>query len=229
MRPGGRFLLENRATTLFAGDRFPRPVAHAPAAAHAAATGASGTPAGWANLSAEIAACTRCELHRTRRQVVIYRGAPRPRVLFVGEAPGAAEDLAGRPFVGRAGRRLDEAARSIGLADDAWGVLNLVKCRPPGNRFLPSAAEACRPFLLRQLDLLRPSVVVTLGRHALGALDPTAPPVTEAAGILRSWNGRPLFPLLHPAAPLHAPRLRERWARDLVALGSFLAPSAPSH
>jgi uracil-DNA glycosylase family 4 len=201
-------------------------VSRAPALAPGGPAAAPEPPAGWSALSEEIAACRRCDLYKTRRQVVIYRGAPRPKVLFIGEAPGAAEDLAGLPFVGRSGRRLDAAAHEVGLAADAWGVLNLIKCRPPENRFPPASSEACRPFLLRQLDLLDPSVLVTLGRHALAALDPAAPPITQAAGVPRSWNGRPMFPLLHPAAALHAPRLRERWARDLVALGAFLAPLA---
>jgi uracil-DNA glycosylase family 4 len=177
-------------------------------------------------LAQRIATCTRCPLHATRTRVVVYRGAPRPRVLFVGEAPGRDEDLAGVPFVGAAGRRLDRAVAGLGLSELDWGVLNLLKCRPPENRFDPEAAVTCRPHLEDQLALLQPWCLVTLGRHPLAAFDPTAPKITEAAGIVRSWNGHPLFPLLHPAAALHAPRLRERWDSDLRKLGEYLASSA---
>ena len=179
-------------------------------------------PRGWARLEREIRACRRCPLHATRSHVVVYRGSARPRVLFVGEAPGAEEDRAGVPFVGRAGRRLDAAVAALGLAPSEWGVLNLVKCRPPGNRFPPASAVACRPFLARQLELLQPEVIVTLGRYPLGAFDPGAPPITQSAGAARRAGDRWVFPLLHPAAPLHAPRLHARWAQDLEKLRRYL-------
>ncbi len=177
-------------------------------------------------LAQEIADCTRCPLHRTRSQVVIYRGGERPRVVFVGEAPGASEDLAGLPFVGRSGRRLDAAIAQVGLGVGEYGILNVVKCRPPSNRFDRAAAEACRPFLDRQLALLRPELIVSLGAQALSTLDPTAPPVTQAAGSVRLGGPVPLFPLLHPAAAMHAPRLKERWATDVERLRAFLAEGA---
>ena len=175
-------------------------------------------PVGWAELEREIAECRRCPLHRSRTHVVTYRGSPRPAVLFVGEAPGAVEDRLGVPFAGRSGKRLDRAIDEIGLGPSEYGILNLIKCRPPGNRFPIPSERACRPFLDRQIALLGPRGIVTLGARALAALDPGAPAVLTAAGTLRSVGGRPLFPLLHPAAPLHAPRWRERWARDLEAL-----------
>lgn len=176
----------------------------------------------WSALAGEIAACTRCPLHRTRRHVVVYRGGPRPWALFVGEAPGADEDLAGIPFVGRAGKRLDAAIGFLGLGPEAFGVLNVVKCRPPKNRFSPEAASACRPFLDRQLALLRPGVVVTLGAHALAAFEPNVRRITEVAGIPRQWGATPLFPLLHPAAAMHAPKYRDRWDHDVRGLDRFL-------
>lgn len=182
----------------------------------------TGFSEGWDRLTREIEGCTRCPLHRTRRHVVVYRGSPHPRVLFVGEAPGAEEDAMGRPFVGRSGRRLDRAIELLGLSPEEYGILNVIKCRPPGNRFLPEAALRCRPFLERQLALLRPSLVVTLGARALAAFDPTAPRVTEVAGRVRQWGALPLVPLLHPAAALHAPRLRARWDADLATLADHL-------
>jgi len=141
-------------------------------------------------------------------------------VVLVGEAPGAAEDRAGLPFVGRSGRRLDAALGSAGLAPEEFGIINLLKCRPPGNRFDPKAAATCRPYLDRQLDLLAPRLTVPLGARALRALDPTAPPITQCAGRPRDGGSRPLFPMLHPAAPLHNPLLRARWTTDVARLGA---------
>lgn len=191
-----------------------------------AAAGGPDRHAEWAALGQEIQACTRCPLHVSRTHVVIYRGGERPRVVFVGEAPGAEEDRVGRPFVGRSGARLDEAIRSTGLSDGEYGVLNLVKCRPPSNRLPIASIAMCRPFLDRQLAILRPELVVTLGRFALRAFDPDAPPILECAGTERGPGGRGLFPLLHPAAPLHAPRLRSRWESDVVKLGVRLGRTA---
>jgi len=144
-------------------------------------------------------------------------------VVFVGEAPGAEEDRTGRPFVGRSGRELDRAVAILGLVDEEFGVLNVLKCRPPGNRFDRGAARTCRPYLDRQLDLLRPNVVVTLGARALAAIDPTAPPMLKAAGRPRERAGTAHFPLIHPAAALRSRRLRERWEEDVRALGRWLA------
>jgi DNA polymerase len=153
----------------------------------------------------------------------VYRGGLAPRVVFVGEAPGAEEDRTGVPFVGRSGRELDRAVATLGLSDEDFGVLNALKCRPPGNRFDPSAARTCRPYLDRQLELLHPEVVVTLGTRALAAIDPTALPMLSAAGRPRVHGGIPHFPLIHPAAALRSRRLRERWERDVRALGRWLA------
>jgi DNA polymerase len=179
-------------------------------------------PAAWHALSQEIRACQLCPLGRTRTQAVVYRGGPRPTVLFVGEAPGAEEDRQGLPFVGRSGSILDAAIGALGLAPGEFGVLNVLKCRPPDNKFDRAAAACCRPYLDRQLELLAPRLVVTLGAKALAALDPGAPPVMKAAGRVRDGPGPTLFPMLHPAATLRATRNRARWDRDLRALGRQL-------
>jgi uracil-DNA glycosylase len=141
-----------------------------------------------------------------------------PRVVFVGEAPGAREDETGLPFMGRAGQRLDAAVVQLGLPAESVGMLNLIKCRPPHNRFDRQAAATCRPFLDRQLALLRPELVVTLGASALAALDPHAPSITDAAGHERTLDGRPLFPMIHPAATFHSRRYALRWEKDLDRL-----------
>ena len=185
---------------------------------------ASGTASSkWAGLVRAIERCRACPLHAHRHHTVVYRGAVRPKVVFVGEAPGVEEDATGRPFVGRAGRRLDEAIGRLPLSREEFGILNLIKCRPPGNRFDRRAEAACRPFLDRQLALLAPRLLVPLGAHALHALAPDAPAVTQAAGRWVGTSGTQIFPLLHPAAALHAAKYRERWTRDVAALGRAVA------
>jgi uracil-DNA glycosylase len=174
-------------------------------------------------LAAEIRSCQLCALGRTRQHAVVYRGSDRPRVVFVGEAPGRAEDLAGVPFVGRSGQLLDRGIERLGPALGAYGVLNVLKCRPPDNRFDVRAARTCRPYLDRQLALLRPRLLVPLGARALAALDPEAPAILGAAGTARRGPTGWLFPLLHPAAALRSRARAERWAHDLDALGAWLA------
>ncbi len=183
----------------------------------------------WHRLSEEIRGCRKCRLHETRTQAVVYRGSLAPRVLFVGEAPGAAEDRAGVPFVGRSGQRLDAAVLRLGLTASEYGVLNLLKCRPPENRFDPEAARTCRPYLDRQIELLSPRVLVTLGAAALHALAPDSPLILTVAGRPREGAGRPLFPLIHPAAAMRSRRWAERWSHDVDALGRWLAegPAQP--
>ena len=169
-------------------------------------------------LSEEIVRCRLCPLGHSRTNAVVYRGGLAPRVVFVGEAPGAEEDRLGTPFVGRSGRILDAAILRLGLGPAEFGVLNVLKCRPPANRFDRSAAATCRPYLDRQLGLLRPELLVSLGAWALRALDPTAPPVLKAAGRARLAPAGELFPLVHPAATLRSKRLKERWEHDVGVL-----------
>lgn len=180
-------------------------------------------PGPWEQLSREIVECTRCPLHATRTHAVVYRGGRNPRVVFVGEAPGAEEDRVGLPFVGRSGRRLDAALALIGLRPQEYGVLNVVKCRPPHNRFDPSSARTCRPYLDRQLALLGPRLLVTLGARALNAIDPSAPPILQCAGQPRRVPGHEVFPLVHPAAALRSTALTRRWNHDVEVLGRWLA------
>jgi uracil-DNA glycosylase len=183
----------------------------------------------WLALVEEIASCQRCPLHASREHVVVYRGSSAPRVLFVGEAPGAAEDRTGRPFQGRSGARLDAALLQMGLPSEAWGVLNLIKCRPPRNRFDPAAAGTCRPYLDRQVAWLLPRAFVPLGARALHALDPAAPPVLQVAGRPRDTAVGPMFPMIHPAAALRSRLLAARWEHDVQALGLWLreGPAQP--
>ena len=176
----------------------------------------------WERLSAEIRSCRKCPLGSVRTHAVVYRGGHHPRVVFVGEAPGAEEDRTGVPFVGRSGHELDRAVASLGLSAEEFGVLNVLKCRPPKNRFDRAAARTCRPYLERQLALLRPEVIVTLGGRALAAIDPSAPAVLTAAGRAREGTEPAHFPLLHPAAALRSRRWHARWEKDLKALAQWL-------
>ena len=177
-------------------------------------------------LSEEIRHCTLCPLSNGRTHAVVYRGSLAPRLVFVGEAPGAEEDRLGIPFVGRSGKLLDVAIEALGPNLGEFGVLNLLKCRPPANRFDPQAARTCRPYLDRQLALLRPRALVPLGARALAALDPKAPPILSVAGAARRGPTGWLFPLVHPAAALRFRRLKDRWERDVLALRSWLDGAA---
>ena len=175
-------------------------------------------------LGAEIRAHGGCgfEPCETATHMVPGDGSPRARVMVVGEAPGASEDRQGRPFVGRAGRLLDELLGRAGLAREEVWVTNVVKARPPGNRDpRPAEVEHCRPWLLAELELLRPWLIVPLGRHALTHFAPGMK-ITEVAGTLLEHEGRRLFPMLHPAAGLRAPPMRERLFADAEALRGVL-------
>ncbi|MCI4353078.1 MAG: uracil-DNA glycosylase [Thermoplasmata archaeon] len=177
----------------------------------------------WTRLNREIDRCRRCPLGDLRAHPAIHRGSLRPRVLFVGEAPGAAEDRAGLPFVGAAGKRLDQLIHGVGLLESEFAVLNVIKCRPPQNRFSLEAAEACRPFLARQIEFLQPMMVVTLGVSALSAFRPDLLPMTAAAGHISRWRGLRFFPMIHPAAAARSLGFLRRWKRDGKTLASILA------
>ncbi len=144
------------------------------------------------------------------------------RVVVVGEAPGKREDEAGRPFVGAAGRLLDRLLADAGLTRDAVFITNVVKARPPGNRDpKPDEVRHHLPWLVAQLDLIRPALLVTLGRHALNRFVPEAK-ISAVHGTVLEADGRTLFPLLHPAAALHNPGLRDTLHADARALGETL-------
>jgi uracil-DNA glycosylase family 4 len=150
--------------------------------------------------------CTRCGLAETRTQVVFGVGDPAARLMFVGEAPGEQEDLAGEPFVGRAGQLLTRLIEGIGLTRADVYIANVVKCRPPGNRNpAPVEIETCRPYLEAQLAFIEPSVVVTLGNFATKLLLSTTDGITSIRGRQFPFGeGAVLIPVLHPAAVLRS-------------------------
>lgn len=155
-------------------------------------------------VAAEAATCVRCTLAETRTQVVFGVGDPGADLVFVGEGPGAEEDRQGEPFVGRSGRLLDRlVAEEMGLTRDRFYIANVVKCRPPENRDpRPDEIAACRPWLERQLELLAPKVVVTLGNFATRTLLGTKEGITRLRGQSYPFATGVLVPTFHPAAVL---------------------------
>jgi uracil-DNA glycosylase len=177
-------------------------------------------------LRAEIGPdCTRCKLAGLgRRQIVFGVGNPNADLMFVGEAPGADEDVQGEPFVGRAGQLLTKIIEAIDLKREDVYIANVIKCRPPGNR-APEADEVatCEPFLFRQIDTIRPKVIVALGTHAAHALLKTDAPISRLRGRVHDFRGGiKLVPTFHPAFLLRSPdRKRDVWddmkkVRDLL-------------
>jgi uracil-DNA glycosylase family 4 len=157
-------------------------------------------------LRAVAEACTRCGLHATRTKVVFADGTADAKVLCVGEAPGANEDRTGLPFVGRAGKLLDRLLLSVGFPRADVFICNVLKCRPPGNRNpLPEEIEACSPFMLRQLELVRPTVIVAFGTFAAQTLLGTRDSLGHLRGRTHLYEGFPLVATYHPAALLRNP------------------------
>lgn len=158
--------------------------------------------------------CGRCKLHTLgRKQVVFGVGNPSADLMFVGEAPGADEDEQGEPFVGRAGQLLTKIIEAIGLRRDQVYIANLIKCRPPGNRNPePDEVEQCEPFLLRQVDAIKPRVIVALGKFSAQALLKTGDPITRLRGRVFNYRGASLIPTFHPAYLLRNPSAkRDVW------------------
>ncbi len=173
-------------------------------------------------LYQQIRSCTDCPLSQTRTQAVPGEGPPNAQVMFIGEGPGFHEDRQGRPFVGPAGRFLEELLAFVGLRREEVYITNVVKCRPPGNRDpLPSEVKACRRYLEQQLALIRPKVVVTLGRHSLAWFFPKDS-ITKVHGQVRFSGGVYFLHLYHPAAALHTPGLRQTIEEDFQKLAEVL-------
>ena len=164
-------------------------------------------------IRADIGDCTRCKLHTGRNQIVFGVGNPSADLLFVGEAPGADEDMQGVPFVGRAGQLLTKIIEAIGLTRDEVYIANVIKCRPPGNRNPePDEVEQCEPFLFRQIDAIKPKVIVALGKFAAQSLLRSAEPISKLRGREFPFRDAVLMPTFHPAYLLRNPSAkREVW------------------
>jgi DNA polymerase len=168
-----------------------------------------------------------CPLATTRTHIVFGMGNADADLMFVGEAPGATEDQEGKPFVGRAGRLLDQLLEEIGLSRGEVFVGNILKCRPPGNRDpLPEEIEECMPHLMRQIELIEPKVIATLGNYATKALTGSPVGITRCCGRPqeRELGGRDvtIYPLFHPAAALRTPKVLEQLRGDMSRLPALL-------
>jgi DNA polymerase len=168
----------------------------------------------------EIGDCTRCPLHTGRNKLVFGDGDPNARLMFVGEGPGADEDAQGLPFVGRAGQLLNNMIAAMGLAREQVYIANVVKCRPPGNRTPePEEANTCTPFLFRQIDAVRPQVLVALGATAATYLLGARQPLAGLRGRVHAYRGAQLIVTYHPAYLLRDPRQKkEAWADLQIAM-----------
>ncbi len=183
------------------------------------------------DLRREVEECTRCALHETRTRAVFGEGDHASELMFVGEAPGYHEDQQGRPFVGAAGKLLEELLATIGLTRQQVFIANVLKSRPPNNRDpRPEEIDACQPYLWRQIELIRPKVICTLGNHATKLLS------GDQTGITRV-HGKPrrvqiggvelyLYPIFHPAAALYTPAMLATLKEDVARLPELLAHAA---
>jgi len=168
--------------------------------------------------------CRRCKLcDLGRRQVVFGVGHPRARLMFVGEAPGEDEDRQGEPFVGRAGQLLTKIIEAINLRRDQVYIANVIKCRPPGNRNPePDEVAMCEPFLFRQIEAIRPRVIVALGKFAAQCLLRSTEPITRLRGREFDYRGATLIPTFHPAYLLRNPSAKREVWEDMKKVRAML-------
>jgi uracil-DNA glycosylase family 4 len=176
-------------------------------------------------VAEEVSVCTRCALHHSRKNAVPGEGPDNAEIMFIGEGPGFHENEQGRPFVGAAGKFLEELLASIGLTREEVFIANVVKCRPPGNRD-PQQEEldACNQYLERQILAINPKVIVTLGRFSMARFLPNAK-ISNVHGQAARIKNRLVVPMYHPAAALHQPSLRPTLERDFSQLPELIANS----
>jgi DNA polymerase len=181
----------------------------------------------WTALEEAVRTCTHCALHSTRTQTVFGVGNRRAQWMFVGEAPGADEDRQGEPFVGAAGKLLNAMLAALGLKREQVYIANVLKCRPPNNRD-PQADEVehCEPYLIRQIELLQPKLIVALGRHAAHSLLKTDLALARLRGQPLSYQNIPLVVTYHPAYLLRTPSDKRKAWEDLRRARSIIAGSA---
>jgi uracil-DNA glycosylase family 4 len=178
----------------------------------------------------DIGDCTRCKLHQQgRKQIVFGVGNPSADLMFVGEAPGADEDMQGQPFVGRAGQLLTNMIKAMGLAREDVYIANIIKCRPPGNRTPErDECETCSPFLMRQIGVVKPRVIVALGAVAAKTLLAVSAPMTQLRGCWFDFKGTKLAVTYHPAFLLRDPRQKKETWKDLQMVMRELGLPLPS-
>lgn len=174
-------------------------------------------------IAQQVSVCPDCDLCRSRMKAVPGEGPLNATIVFIGEAPGWHENQQGRPFVGPAGQFLNQLLASIGLRREDVFITNVVKCRPPGNRDpLPDEIDACQKYLDAQLEIIKPKVIVTLGRYSMARYFPNER-ISKIHGQARKENGVIYFPMYHPAAALHQPVLKATVESDIRKIPALLA------
>lgn len=180
----------------------------------------------WSTLETEVRGCVKCPLHTTRTQTVFGVGNRNAQWMFIGEAPGADEDAKGEPFVGRAGQLLNAMIAAIGLKREDVYIANVLKCRPPNNRDpQPAEVEQCEPYLVRQIALIQPKLIVALGRHAAHSLLKTDLALARLRGQVLSYQEIPLVVTYHPAYLLRTPSDKRKAWEDLCRARNLLQKS----
>lgn len=179
-----------------------------------------------AQIASEVSVCERCMLHHSRKLAVPGEGPVDADIMFIGEGPGFHENQQGRPFVGAAGKYLEELLATIGFKREDVFITNVVKCRPPNNRDpLPDELAACSDYLERQIQVINPKVIVTLGRYSMARFLPNAK-ISDVHGQSFRIKGRVVVPMFHPAAALHQPSLKPSIERDFNHLPELMAKSS---
>jgi uracil-DNA glycosylase family 4 len=177
-------------------------------------------------VAEEASVCQKCDLHFSRKNAVPGEGPADADIMFIGEGPGFYENEQGRPFVGAAGKFLDELLSKIGMKRSEVFIANVVKCRPPSNRDpQPAELEACGDYLDRQIQAINPQVIVTLGRFSMGRFLPNAK-ISNVHGQAVQIKGRLVVPMFHPAAALHQPSLRPLVEQDFARLPELISQKA---
>ncbi len=180
-------------------------------------------------IAAEVRSCRKCPLGRIRKNAVPGEGPADARIMFIGEGPGFHEDLQGRPFVGPSGQYLEELLAEIHLTREQVYIANVIKCRPPGNRDPePSELAACRDYLDRQIAVIRPSVVVTLGRYSMERYFP-GQSISRVHGRAKRIGDVYYLPMFHPAAALRNPAWRQEMSKDMKRIPALLAELDTAH
>lgn len=229
MLPGGGDALLEAARALFAERATPEGgggsgsglSASGEAGSRGEAWGAPARPL--SGLEAQVAACKLCELHRGRTNAVFGEGNPRARLMFIGEGPGADEDVQGRPFVGRAGALLTKIIEAMGLARGEVYIGNVVKCRPPGNRVPePDEIASCLPYLEKQIEAISPEIICTLGNVATQTVTGERRPISEMRGRTFAYRTVKVVPTYHPAACLRNPDCKKLVWEDIKVVMRYL-------
>jgi DNA polymerase len=175
-------------------------------------------------IEAEVRSCPRCRLSQTRKRAVPGEGPPNAKIMFIGEGPGYWENEEGRPFVGQAGKLLEELLASIGLRREDVYITNVVKCRPPSNRDpLPDELAACHEYLVRQIACIQPRVIVTLGRFSMAKFFPAGRGMRDLHGTTARYGPATCMAAYHPAAALRTPALKQVLIEDFKKIPALLA------